>query len=114
MWKKIVSAEQSCRADRFTTITRRNGRKRQPGAHFRPLYADAVGRLGQMVVGQSRWRTHRALAGVAQFQNRGGSHHALGKGAARTGVRKQTGPQGRLVLDARRKHAASKNGTLNL
>src|SRR5258706_432420 len=63
-------------------------RKRQPGAHFRPLYADAIGRLGQMVVGQSQWRTHWALAGVAQFQDRRGSHHGLGKGSARTGVRK--------------------------
>jgi len=35
-----------------------------------------------------------ALAGVAQFQDRRGSHHALGKGSARTGVENKQARKG--------------------
>ncbi len=52
-------------------------RERQPGADLRSLPADAIGRRGKMVMGQSRRWTHRAFAGVAECQNQRRNCHAL-------------------------------------
>ena len=56
---------------------RRERGKRQPGAHLGSLHADAIGRLGQVVLGESRRGTYGALAGVAEFQDGRRSYHAL-------------------------------------
>src|SRR5713101_8022813 len=53
-----------------------------------------------MVLGQSRRGTHGALPGVAEFQDRRTSHHALDQGPARTGNRNKAGSERRVVTFA--------------
>jgi len=53
-------------------------------------------------MGQSRRGTHGALAGMAEFQDRRRSHHALDQGSARTRARKQTGSECRVVTSGLR------------
>src|SRR5580698_8999056 len=61
---------------------------RQPGAYLRSLPADAVGRLCEMVMGESGWRAHRTIGGVAKLQDRRRNCYALGQGPARSGAGK--------------------------
>src|SRR5260370_1551555 len=53
-----------------------------------------------MGLGQSRRGTDGALPGVAEFQDRRTSHHALDQGPARTGNRNKAGAERRVVTFA--------------
>src|SRR5713226_1771278 len=53
-----------------------------------------------MVLGESRRWTHGALPGVAEFENRRTSHHALDQGPAGTGNGNKAGSERRVVTFA--------------